>query len=154
MSTYTNTRPLWYGVLLAPFAPPLLQMFLQITQAYMARGFSQIYYPQMELALPFAFGLPIGYAAMVTFGVPFILALRRFKALSWIAVTGGATVAGAVALVLFFGLIGWPKQSFVMSAAHGAMLGCSSGLMFCFVVGLKKTEHEEEFASERLSDAA
>jgi hypothetical protein len=140
MSTYTNTRPLWYGVLLAPFAPPLLQMFLQITQAYMARGFSQIYYPQMELAL--------------TFGVPFILALRRFKALSWIAVTGGATVAGAVALVLFFGLIGWPKQSFVMSAAHGAMLGCSSGLMFCVVVGLKKTENEEEFASERLSDVA
>lgn len=137
--TAPTRRPLWLGFVITPLITPL--MFLLVYAAYSSvMGFNR---PGLSwfgsLVFSYAFGVPLGYLAMGTLGLPWIIKLRHWHRLTVSYVCAGAGVIGMVAFLAFALLVGSDHSVFSGISerlAIGLVIGLISGLIFCAVAGV------------------
>lgn len=125
-----HRRPLWLGLLLAPWAAP-------VALALMTWGSDGSGNAALEvLAFALALGLPLAYVATALLGLPCVLWLRaRGRLASWPLLLAAAPL-GSGALVLGFAAFG-AKLGLMAQLGIGASLGLAVALAFCLVCGIR-----------------
>lgn len=131
-----HSRPIWIPFIFSPLAVPISISVAAALESLSVSGISGLGdLPVAAFFFFFLFGLPISYAAMLLFGLPYILALRHFKKLTAIWVCLGSTIIGAAAWTAYWQLSLRPPL-LVNSISIGAVLGLIVGLVFCLVGGI------------------
>jgi len=120
-----------FGSFAAPLAVALAGALVQAAiSRFEARGF----YSSLDLI--FLFGEPISLLATWTFGLPFVLYLRRRNALNAAAVCAGGAVIGAVFVVALLWLVSRSPASTAQVFGQ-SIFGCIMGLVvastFCLL---------------------
>ena len=130
-----HRRPIWFAVLVTPWAVPLAFVLWSIFAVLFTEGVSGLKDWSVLLAF-LVFILPVTYAAMLIIGLPYVLWLRGRGALTFPLVCIGAVLA-AIFVVPVFGWLTGPHippsgASILLSGA----LGLLSGLVFCAAAGI------------------
>jgi hypothetical protein len=118
-------------VLVAPAVVPLAITVEIAWESISASGLAGLQDAAYAAILVFAFGLPISYAIMLVFGLPYVLWLRSRNRLSWAPVYTGATLLGAALWVGFWQQSMHPPALFTRLLS-GAILGLLVGVVFCW----------------------
>jgi hypothetical protein len=129
-------QPVRKAVLVAPISAPLAVTGAMAWEAVAVSGVAGFRDVPLAALIVFAFGLPISYAAMLVFGLPYVLWLRAGNRLNWIYVCIGAAVLGSVTWTSCWHF-GYRPPSVPKSLAIGAAIGLLVGVVFCWVAGLK-----------------
>lgn len=129
--TPAHRRPLWLGVLLAPWAAPLTlaTVLVLADDRPTATAFVEV------LAYALAFGVIPAYAAVLVFGLPWVLWLRARGRLDVLRVVLPAAPAGAIALVATLQALGATLAPLAQTFG-GAVLGTSVAAAFCLACGI------------------
>ena len=131
-----HRRPLWLGVLLAPWVAPFALTIVATAWDAVARGEPLRFAPALELfAFALVFGLPIAYAATALLGLPCAWWLRRRGALSTRGLCAAGLPLGAVAFPAGVHAFGG-HLAFVPQVGIGALLGAAVALAFGSVCGI------------------
>ena len=131
-----HRRPLWLGVLLAPWSAPFALTAAAGLWSALDATTSMRFVQALEMfAFAAAFGLPIAYAAMLVLGLPCALWLRRKGRLSTRALCLAAVPLGVLALPVGLHVLG---ARFAMAAqvGVGALVGLAVALAFGLVCGI------------------
>ncbi len=129
-------RPLWLGVLLAPWSAPFALTAIAGLWSALDAGSSMGFAKALEVfAFAAAFGLPIAYAAMLLLGLPCALWLRQRGRLSTRALCVAAVPLGALALPVGLQVLG---GHFALAAqvGAGALVGPVVALAFGLACGI------------------
>jgi hypothetical protein len=128
-----HSRPIWFAVLVTPWAVPLAFFLWSIlTILFTAGSFKD--WP--VLFAFFIFGLPPAYLAMLIFGLPYVLWLRSRGALTVPLVCIGAVLASVVAVPAYAWLIDPQIPPTGFGILLFAALGLLSGMVFCVAAGI------------------
>ena len=130
-----HTRPIWFAALVAPWAVPLafvLWATLAILFTEGVAGFKD--WP--VLFGFFVFGLPPAYAAMLIFGLPYVLWLRARGSLTFPLVCVGAMLASVISVPALAWLTGPHVPPSWSSILLSVSLGLLSGVVFCIAAGI------------------
>lgn len=130
-----HRRPIWFAMLVTPWAVPLafaLWSTSVIPFTEDAGGFKD--WP-VVLAF-FVFVLPVTYAIMLIFGLPYVLWLRPRGLLTFPLVCIGAVLATVIAVPAFAWLTGPHIAPSGLSILLSAVLGLLSGIVFCIAAGI------------------
>ena len=100
-----HRRPIWFAVLVTPWAVPLAFVLWSIFAVLFTEGVSGLKDWPVLLGF-FVFALPVTYAAMLIIGLPYVLWLRARGALTFSFVCIGAVLAAIVAIPVFGWLTG------------------------------------------------
>ena len=136
-----HSRPLPAAFLVAG-ATPVLLLAIPLAFADIGIGF-----------LVLVFGAAIAIPAMLLFGVPFVLILRKTRRLSAPYVLVGSAFAGGVGLAVFgynfnyFPTAGelagtWAVQAGLRGLLPGAVCGLVAGTAFCLMAGVGQFRRE------------
>lgn len=131
----SHRRPLWLGVLLAPWAAPLalalLALLLDGTRgtARAATGFVEV------LAFALAFGLPVAGAALLLVGLPATLWLRHRGRLAAWRLLLLAAPAGSLVLLAMLQAMG-ATLGLAAQWGLGAVMGLAVASVFCVACGI------------------
>jgi hypothetical protein len=130
-----HTRPIWFAVLVAPWAVPLAFVLWATFATLFTEGVGGFKDWPVLFGF-FIFGLPPAYAAMLIFGLPYVLWLRARGSLTFPLVCLGAMLASVISIAVF----GWltdpnvpPSWSSILLSAS---LGLLSGMAFCVAAGI------------------
>jgi hypothetical protein len=129
-----HRRPLWLGVLIAPWAAPFALALLSAAvdgdaDLHASATFIEVF------AFALVFGLPIAYVALAGAGIPLVLWLRRRGRLATWRVVSCAAPVGSTVLVLAFAAMG-AKLAMTAQLGIGALMGVSVAIAFCAVCGI------------------
>ncbi len=132
MESPQHERPLWVGFALATIAPWLCVTLVMAFSMSETGTVSDV----VVMSLISAFvALPMAGAAMLLFGVPYILWLRAYHRLNVYTVCVGSSLIGPIVFVVFSLLptVDGPPPLAALVAAAG--FGLASGLAFCLGSG-------------------
>ena len=130
-----HKQPVWKAVLVAPIAAPFAVTAAAAWEVVAVSGLPGLRDVPLAALFFFAFGLPISYAAMLVFGLPYVLWLRASDRLTWAYVCVGAIVLGSLTWTSHWQLSYHPPSA-PKSIAIGAAIGLLVGVVFCLVLGL------------------
>lgn len=130
-----HRRPLWLGLLLAPWAAPVALALMAGVSDRLDGGSRSGSAAVEVLAFALALGLPLAYAATALLGLPLVLWLRARGRLTSGLVLLAAAPLGSMALVLGLAAFGF-KLGFVAQIGIGASLGVAVALAFCLLSGV------------------
>jgi hypothetical protein len=130
-----HSRPIWFAALVTPWAAPLALVLWSTLVTFSTVGAAGFKDWPVLFAF-FLFGLPVTYAAMLIFGVPYVLWLRARGVLTFPFVCIGAVLVSVAAMPAYAWLIG-PRVppnwfSMLLSVAFGLL----SGSIFCIAAGI------------------
>jgi hypothetical protein len=130
-----HSRPIWFAVLVTPWAVPLAFVLWSTLGILFTEGSSGL----KDWLVLFAFiaiALPVTYAAMLLLGLPYVLLLRACGVLTFPLVCIGAIFASVVVLPVFAWLTGPHIPPSGLSILLSAALGLLSGAVFCVAAGI------------------
>ena len=130
-----HRRPIWFAVLVTPWAVPLAFVLWSIFAVLFTEGVSGLKGWPVLLGF-FVFALPVTYAAMLIIGLPYVLWLRARGALTFSFVCIGAVLAAIVVIPVFGWLTGPHIPPSGVSILLSGALGLLSGLVFCIAAGI------------------
>lgn len=129
-----HSRPIWFAVLVAPWAGPTALVLFSSLWLLLTEGASALRDWPVAFGY-FVFGLPVTYAATLLFGLPYVLWLRARGTLTFLLVSFGAALAGG--FLPFFRLFFQPHQPpEVLVVVAAVALGLISGVSFCIAAGI------------------
>lgn len=130
-----HRRPIWFAVLVTPWAVPLALVLWSIFRVIFTEGVSGLKDWSVLLAF-LVFILPVTYSVMLIIGLPYVLWIRRRGALTFPLVCIGAVLAATVAIPAF----GWLTGPHILPSGESILLfgalGLLSGLVFCVAAGI------------------
>lgn len=130
-----HTRPIWFAVLVTPWAAPLALVLWATTSVFLTEGEAGLKEWHTLLGF-FVFGLPLTYAAMLACGLPYVLWLRAHGWLTFPLVCTGAVFASVISVPAFAWLIGPHVPPSWSSILLSGTLGLLSGAAFCITAGI------------------
>jgi hypothetical protein len=130
-----HRRPIWFAVLVTPWAVPLAFLLWSIFAVLFTEGVSGLKDWPVLLGF-FVFALPVTYAAMLIIGLPYVLWLRVRGALTVPFVCIGAVLAAIAAIPVLGWLTGPHIPPSGASILLSGALGLLSGLVFCIAAGI------------------
>jgi len=130
-----HRRPIWFAVLVTPWAIPIAIVLWSIFAVLFTEGVSGLKdWPVLFAFLVFI--LPVTYVAMLIIGLPYVLWLRGRGALTFPLVCIGAVLAAIVVVPVFGWLTGPHIPPSGASILLSSALGLLSGLVFCIAAGI------------------
>ena len=129
---------IWLGILVTSLLTPLA--FFVVYGLYdLVTGTDQAWQAwALSLGFTYLFGAPIAFLALTAFGWPWLIALTRWRRLTFAYVCAGAGAIGMVTFVVAAALLrgGWPfNLSMLLEQIFtGLLMGLISGAIFCAVV--------------------
>lgn len=130
-----NRRPIWFATLVTPWAVPLAFALWSTFVIPLTEGVGGFKDWPVLLAF-FVFVLPITYAIMLIFGLPYVLWLRVRGLLTFPLVCIGVVLTTVVAVPAFAWLTGPHISPSGLSILLSAALGLLSGIVFCIAAGI------------------
>ncbi len=131
-NTKPHKRPLWLGLLIAPWAAPLGVLIAMVVAENLIDGQPLRINPLIEVGVWLhVLGLPIAYAGTVALGLPIVWALKRHQRLTILNVCLIAVPAGIVAMMACVGML-----DFTMPLPTQLLLGGLSALAVAFAFGI------------------
>ena len=128
-----HSRPIWFAVLVTPWAVPLaFVLWSTISIGVTAGSFKD--WPWIIII--FIYCLPPAYAAILMFGLPYVLWLRSRRALTFFHVCIGAVLASVVVVPVYSALIDPKIPPTAVGVLSFAALGLLSGMVFCIAAGI------------------
>jgi small basic protein len=133
-NAHPHRRPLWLGLLIAPWAAPFALALMSAwldgdADLHETATFIEVF------AFALVFGLPVAYLGLAALGLPMTIWLRRRGRLAaWRIVLVAAPLGSAVlvAALVAFGA----KLGMVAQLGIGAALGIAVAFAFCLVCGI------------------
>ena len=130
-----HSRPIWFAVLVTPWAVPLALVSWAVLSLLFTEGTNGLRdWP--VLSAFFVFCLPVTYATMLIFGLPCVMWLRSRGKLTGPLVCIGATLASAVVVPAYFWLVDPQIAPIWSGILLLAALGLFSGMVFCIAAGI------------------
>ncbi|MDW2981166.1 MAG: hypothetical protein WBG81_17035 [Rhodanobacter sp.] len=130
-----HRRPIWFAVLVTPWAVPLTFVLWSVFAVLFKEGTGGL----KDWPVLFAFFvvvLAVTYAAMLIFGLPYVLCLKALGVLTFPLVCSGAVLAAIIAIPFFGWLTGPHIPPSGASILLCGALGLLSGLVFCIAAGI------------------
>jgi hypothetical protein len=134
-ATRGHRRPLWLGLLLAPWAAPLALAAMAWASDRLEGGTRSGSAALEVLAFALALGLPLAYVATALFGLPWVVWLRARGRLVGGLVLLAAAPFGSAAMLLGLAEFG-ARLGFAAQIGIGACLGLAVALAFCVLCGI------------------
>lgn len=130
-----HRRPLWLGLVFAPFAAPLVLALLSGVGDSIGGGTRGVTTAIEVFAFALALGLPLAYLGLLGLGLPIVLHLRARGRLSTARLLLYSLPVGSIALVVGFWLAGF-KLGLLAQIGIGAVMGLSVTAAFCLLCGI------------------
>lgn len=131
----SHRRPLWLGVVFAPWAAPAMLAAMSYVSDRASGGTRSGAAALEVFAFALALGLPLAYAGLIGLGLPFMLSARARGRLSTARLLLYAAPLGSAVLVIGFAVAGF-KLGMLAQIGIGAAMGLSVAAAFCLLCGI------------------
>ena len=132
--TPPHRRPLWLGLLIAPWAAPLVLALMSAwidgdADLHETATFIEVF------AFALVFGLPVAYLGLAALGLPICVWLRRRGHLVLWRLALPAAPLGSAVFIVALAAMG-AKLGMAAQFGIGAVMGVTVAIAFCLVCGI------------------